>query len=83
MKVLLLPVYYSIKLKNKIWVLYKLKIKACGKEIIVLLISVTTLKEGISTYTTTNVSFTLSMTACVCRLPLRSHLSKYLSMRHH
>ena len=56
MKVLWSPIYYKIEgnyFKGKIWVLYKLKTKTSGKgysfEIIVLLISVTTLTSGIST----------------------------------
>ena len=63
MKVLWSPIYYKIEgnyFKGKIWVLYKLKTKTSGKgysfEMIVLLISVTTLTSGISTHTTTNIS---------------------------
>ena len=64
MKVLWLPIYYKIEanyFKGKIWVLCKSKTKTRGKcyEIIVLLISVTTLTSGISTHTTANVSLTL------------------------
>ena len=55
MKVLWSPIYKieGNYFKGKIWVLYKLKTKTSGKgysfEIIVLLISVTTLTSGIST----------------------------------
>ena len=66
MKVLWSLIYYKIEgnyFKGKIWVLYKSKTDSSGKgysfEIIVLLISVTTLTSGISTHTTTNVSLTL------------------------
>ena len=48
-----------------------------------LLISVTTLKLGISTHTISNFSLTLSVAVSVYRLPLRFHTSKYLLMRHH
>ena len=66
MKVLWSPIYYKIEgnyFKGKIWVLYKLKTKTSvkGEEILVLLISVSTLTSGISTHTATNVSLTLSM----------------------
>ena len=66
MKVLWSPIYYKIEgnyFKGKIWVLYKLKTKTSvkGEEILVLLISVTTLTSGISIHTATNVSLTLSM----------------------
>ena len=61
------PIYYKIEgnyFKGKIWVLYKLKTKSSGKgysfEIIVLLISVTTLTSGICTHTTANVTLTLA-----------------------
>ena len=90
MKVLWSPIYYKIEgnyFKGKIWVLYKLKTKTSGKgysfEIIVLLISVTTLTSGIFTHTTANVSLTLSVATWVCRLPLRFHISEYILMRHH
>ena len=50
--------------KGKVWVLYKLKTKSSGKgysfEIIVFLISVTTLTSGIFTHITTNVTLTLA-----------------------
>ena len=62
MKVLWLPIYYKIEanyFKGKIWVLCKLKTKTRGKcyEIIVLLLSVTTLTSGISTHTTAKCQF--------------------------
>ena len=67
MKVLWSPIYYRIEgnyFKSKIWVLYKLKKKTCGKGysfgIVVFLISVMTLTSGISNHATTNVSLTLS-----------------------
>ena len=82
------PIYHKIEenyFKGKIWVLYKLKAKTNGKGFIVLLVSVTTLTSGISAHTATNASLTLSMAVWVCSLsmPLRFHISKYLSMRHH
>ena len=56
MKVLWSPTYYKTEenyFKGKLWVFYKLKTKTIGKgysfEIIVLVISVTTLTSGIST----------------------------------
>ena len=66
MKVLWLPIYYKIEgnyFKSKIWVLYKLTTRTGGKgsEIIVLLISVTTLTSGISTHATTCVSLSLQL----------------------
>ena len=68
MKVLCSPIYYEIEgnyFRGKISVLYKLKTKISGKgysfEMIVLLISVTTLTSGISNITTANVSLTLSV----------------------
>ena len=65
-KVLWLPIYHKIEgnyFRGNIWVLYKLKTKTSGKgyEIIVLLISVTTLTSDISTHTTSNVRLILSV----------------------
>ena len=59
-------IYHKIEehyFKDKVCILNKLKIKTSGKglEILVLLISVTTLKSGISTHSTTNVSLALSV----------------------
>ena len=71
MKVLWSPIYCKIEgnyFKDKIWALYKLKTKACGKgeEIKVLFIYVRTLSRhfchSISAHTTKNVSLTLSVT---------------------
>ena len=66
MKVLWSSTYYKIEgnyFKRKIWVLYKLTIRIGGKgsEIIVLLISVTTLTSGISTHATTLVSLSVQV----------------------
>ena len=68
MKVLCSPIYYEIEgnyFRGKKSVLYKLKTKISGKgysfEMIVLLISVTTLTSGISNNTTANVSLTFSV----------------------
>ena len=84
------PIYYKIEgnyFKGKIWVLYKLKTKSSGKgysfEIIVLLISVTTLTSGICTHTTANVTLTLAWQLSMHVTPIRFHISKYLSIRHH
>ena len=88
MKVFWSPIHYKIErnyFKSKICVLYKLMTRPGGKgsEVIVLLISVTTLTSGISTHTTTDVSLTLSVAVRVCKFSLRFHISKYLLMRHH
>ena len=66
MKVFWSPTYYKIAgnyFKRKIWILYKLTTRTGGKgsEIIVLLISVTTLTSGISTHATTCVSLSLQL----------------------
>ena len=86
MKVLWSPVYYKIKgnyFKGKIWVLY-IKQRAMVKVKKLQFGSfVTTLTSGISTNTTTNVKLTLSVAVSLCRLPLRFHINKKLSMRHH
>ena len=88
MKVLWSPIYYKIEgnyFKSKICILYKLMTRTGGKgsEVIILLISVTTLTSGISSHKTTNVSLTLSVAVRVCKFSLRFHISKYRLMRHH
>ena len=83
MKVIWSSIYYKIEgnyFKRKIWVPYKLKTKTSGKgysfEIIVLLISVTTLTSRISTWQFKRGSLSMQVT------PTRFHISKYLSMGH-